>query len=351
MLKGVVMYKLSIVIPVYNSEKYLHRCLDSIAAQTLKTIEVVCVNDGSSDKSLLILQKYRALLGERVVIINKKNAGAYAARLDGINASTGDYVGFVDSDDYIPIDYAEKLYTKADQEQADICICGFDRINSETNKLYSREMVRSADKIINLDTHIEEALAINSGLCNKIFRRSLIKNISEIGTPPHYLDDLVIMLQIIPNMHKIVFTPHSLYYYMVRSGSLTTSAKIKQLEHFYTVILEIKQLYINLPDYSKYREFLDAMTFLHLGISQIYRLSNDKELNIRKLIKKNTEFLDKHFSSWRKSSILNFSYIVKNSFINSKLLIMKYVYQLGLIRPFLLLYNFIINKWGIDIKW
>lgn len=113
----------SVLIPVYNVEKYLRQCLDSLVNQTLKEIEIICVNDGSTDESLSILQEY-AKKDDRIVIINKQNGGLPSARNAGLIAASGKYVGFVDSDDYVDLDMFNILYDTAERKKAEITICG-----------------------------------------------------------------------------------------------------------------------------------------------------------------------------------------------------------------------------------
>lgn len=110
----------SVIVPVYNTEKYLPKCLDSLTGQTLSDIEIICINDCSPDNSLAVLQEY-AKKDNRIKIIDfKENKGAAVARNTGIDAATGEYIGFVDSDDFVDIDFYEKLYTKAIETDADV---------------------------------------------------------------------------------------------------------------------------------------------------------------------------------------------------------------------------------------
>ena len=113
----------SVLIPVYNVEKYLKKCLDSVVNQTLTDIEIICVNDGSTDGSLKILEEYRSI-DSRIKIINKANGGLPSARNAGLNAAKGRYVGFVDSDDYIEPNMFEKLVDVAEHEESEVVICG-----------------------------------------------------------------------------------------------------------------------------------------------------------------------------------------------------------------------------------
>jgi len=111
--------KISIIIPVYNSEKFLNRCLDSIVNQTIKDIEIICINDGSTDNSLSILNDY-AKNDKRISIINISNHGAGYARNKGLEKAKGDYIGFCDSDDYVDLNYYETLYNYSLQQKYDI---------------------------------------------------------------------------------------------------------------------------------------------------------------------------------------------------------------------------------------
>ncbi len=125
--------KISVIIPIYNTEKHLRQCLDSIINQTLKEIEIICVNDESTDGSLDIVNEY-AQKDERIKIINKKNNGAAAARNTGMDHAAGEYIGFVDSDDWIALDMYEKLYENAKSYNSDIVMCPLKVYNDSTNE-------------------------------------------------------------------------------------------------------------------------------------------------------------------------------------------------------------------------
>lgn len=121
------MKKLSIVVPVYNVEKYLARCLDSLLQQTYKEIEIILVNDGSTDTSPQICDRYSDL-DDRVIVIHKTNGGLSSARNAGLNAAKGDYLGFVDSDDDVEIDMFEKLVNIIEEQNVDFVMCDYIRI-------------------------------------------------------------------------------------------------------------------------------------------------------------------------------------------------------------------------------
>ena len=126
------MPKVSVIIPVHNTEKFIEKCLDSVCNQTLSDIEIICINDASTDNSLEILKRYAAK-DDRIKIVNfEENKGAAAARNTGIDAATGEYIGFVDSDDFIDAEFYEKLYNKAVDENADVAKGNIKTYNPKT---------------------------------------------------------------------------------------------------------------------------------------------------------------------------------------------------------------------------
>lgn len=142
------MIKVSVIIPVYNTEKYLRRCLDSVCNQILSDIEIICINDCSTDNSLEILREYSAK-DERVKVIDfKENKGAAVARNVGIDEAKGEYIGFVDSDDFVDLDFYEKLYTKAIETGADVAKGNIKSYNNETKTSKIEQWLNLNDLII-----------------------------------------------------------------------------------------------------------------------------------------------------------------------------------------------------------
>ena len=115
--------ELTVVIPSYNMERYLPKCLASLIGQTLQDIEVICINDGSPDRCIDILHEWQERYPARIVIIDKENEGVWRGRMDGIAIARGEYIGFLDSDDYAEPDFAEELYNAAKAANADIAVC------------------------------------------------------------------------------------------------------------------------------------------------------------------------------------------------------------------------------------
>ena len=134
--------KVSVIVPVYNGEKYLVRCMDSIVGQTLKETEIICVDDGSSDRSPEILDEY-ARRDNRVRLISQRNAGAGAARNRGLSEAKGEYLSFLDADDFFEPDMLERAYRKAKEQKAQILVFGSDQYRSDLEEFHhghSRKM-------------------------------------------------------------------------------------------------------------------------------------------------------------------------------------------------------------------
>lgn len=343
--------KVSIIVPVYKVEKYLNRSMDSLVNQTLDGVEIICINDGSPDNCLNILKEYKEKYPDKhIVIIDKQNEGVWKGRFDGIALAKGEYIGFTDSDDYISTDYAEKLYKAAKESDADISVCGFDRVDVDTGHVYSTEMTQFAGKVIDMNKNPEDILSINTALWNKLYKADILKTMHNLPNPPRIFDDMMFLLMVYLNTNKISFINDSLYYYMVRSDSIMATIKKEQLESTEKAMLDVKNIYENEESGRKLLPVLDAMAFLHFGISLMFRISADKTSNFKDELKKNKEYLNSNFSSWTKSEYLKLSYCMKHK-SNVKVAIMRIVYKSGLFRPFLNVYNFMINKLKIDIKW
>ena len=156
--------KISIIVPIYNTEKYLSKCIESIQNQTYKNLEIILVNDGSTDHSLQICHKY-ALNDQRIIVIDKENRGISSARNSGLDIASGDYIGFVDSDDYISKDMYQYLLKASLKQNADIVECGFYRVD-ESYKIISSHPLKN--KII-----------IGSYVCSKSYAQR--KNASTVN--------------------------------------------------------------------------------------------------------------------------------------------------------------------------
>lgn len=342
--------KISIIVPCYKVEKYLPRCLDSLLNQTLDGVEVIAVNDGSPDNCINILREYQQRYGDSLVVIDKQNEGVWKGRRDGIAIAQGEFIGFVDSDDYVAPDYCEKLYDCAIRERADIAVCGFYRIEDETDEKLTTEMAepRAAFNVADKPARL---LELNGAPWNKIFRARLMKELPDLPHPPRIFDDMMMHLLAFPHVKRVAFTPHALVYYIIRGNSIMTTISKEQIESTYRAMLEVRGSYIQQGATPRLMDFLAAAAFLHLGISLMFRISYDKTANLKTVLRKNRAYLDEHFPTWKSSAIISLSHALKYKGANLKVWLARIIYRAHLMRPALGAYRFMIEKMGKDIKW
>ena len=177
------MVKVSVIIPVYNAEMYLRQCLDSVCGQTLQEIEIICVDDGSTDDSYSILEEYKAK-DERITLFRQENKYAGAARNHGKKYATGEYMIFWDSDDFFQLTALEKMYERAKLYDADICVCGGSHYYEALNTVvpytgYLQKSKIPEDPVFNINTNAEYILNFtNEAAWNKLYKRSFIESLS-----------------------------------------------------------------------------------------------------------------------------------------------------------------------------
>ncbi|MCI8391817.1 MAG: glycosyltransferase family 2 protein [Roseburia sp.] len=212
--------KISVIIPVYNVIDFLKECLGSVLNQTYKNLEIILVDDGSTDGSSQICDEYKKK-DRRIQVIHKENGGLSDARNAGIKIAQGEYFSFIDSDDWIHEDTYRILADKIKQNHADI-IC-FGMIELYENKRNTLYLPQSAE-IVNTEEALKRLMiGTNCGpsVCNKLFKRSMFENIQfPVGK---ISEDIAVIYNIFDHAHQVEFINESFYYYRHRSNSITTA--------------------------------------------------------------------------------------------------------------------------------
>ncbi len=221
------MAKISVVVPVYNVEKYLKECIDSIINQTLEDIEIICVNDGSTDSSLEILNDY-AKKDSRIIVINKSNSGYGHTMNMGLNAATGEYVGIIESDDFADKNMFEDLYKLAKEYDADI-VKG-DWYNYWSKNKFARKNNRiSSAKTLKLTNSKQDKslLRINPSVWSAIYKKEFLNkyNIRFLETPGASYQDLAFSFKVFALAEKVILTDKAYLYY--RQDNMNSSVKSK----------------------------------------------------------------------------------------------------------------------------
>lgn len=259
----------SIVIPVYNAEKYLQHCLDSIQKQSYKKLDIICVNDGSTDKSAQILYDY-AKNDTRIKVIQQQNQGAGAARNTGLHAAQGKYVLFLDADDYFAPSLVEKLLLCAEFKDADVCICKAWAVSGDKKlavmnfdnrifKLYANQVVAAE--------HLKECL-----LCcfsvepwNKLYNRKFLLNVGAEFQPLKKTNDLFFTVVTLMNTQRISLVDEELVYYRLDNRYQLITDYTPSLLNFYDALLAVRK-YIDAHSALKIFE----KTFFNMAMEVIF---------------------------------------------------------------------------------
>lgn len=240
--------KLSIIVSVYNTEKYVSKCIDAILNQTYQNIELIIINDGSTDNSLNVIKKY--FNDKRVKFIdNQINKGLSYSRNIGLKEASGNYVGFIDSDDFIDSNYYESLMDSIINEQADMAICDmkFKYTGIDEHELL---VPCSPEYPFNKVNVIDCGIAASA--CNKVFKKELIMKYEFAEGKVN--EDIAVVIPAIVNAKKVVYTPDVYYYYMQRNNSMQNSRfQDKRFDIFIGVDDTLKRIE-NCPDYDKIKD-------------------------------------------------------------------------------------------------
>ena len=214
-------YKVSVIVAAYNIQDYIVRCLESISNQTYKNLEVIVVDDGSSDNTGKLADEF-ASKDDRFIVIHKENRGVSSARNKGIDVANGDFIGFIDGDDIIECDMYEMLVNNLVKYEADISHCGYKLIDKDNETVfYGTNKVIIQDRKRGL-VDLFEGTLIEPSLCNKIFKKSIVKDI-RLDESIKINEDLYFNILLFDRSNRSVFEDKAKYYYVKRENSATTS--------------------------------------------------------------------------------------------------------------------------------
>lgn len=302
--------KISVIIPAYNAEKTIVKCLDSIINQTYKNLEIIVINDASTDNTLSIINKYK---NDIKIINNKENKGIGYSRNTGVKNATGDYISFIDSDDYIETNMYEKLINEI--KDNDLIIFNYNKIvNSKT---YSNEY-NFLNRVVNFKNNPEILLDINLSPWNKLYKKDLLKN--NLFPEDLKYEDAIVVVKSFLNANKISIINDKLYNYVVRNNSETTIIDEKVFD-----ILKISKLITNELKNRIDNNYLEAFMIRNLfryTIQQKYQIN--KKLKC-KFIDDVFSFLNTNFPKWRKNKIYNKRSFIKRLIEKHKFLTKLYI--------------------------
>ena len=220
--------QISIIVPAYNVEPYISRCLESLCSQTHKNLEIIVIDDGSSDGTGELLDHW-AIRDNRILVIHQRNGGVTCARYAGMDCASGTYIGFVDGDDIVEPDMFAMLFSDAKKYHADIAHCGYQMVfpDGHVDNYYGSRQILEQDRrkgVIDL----LEGTTVEPGLWNKLYHRSLIERLLQdprMDKTIRINEDLLMNFLLFSYAHKSIFRDECKYHYMLRKGSAATSKR------------------------------------------------------------------------------------------------------------------------------
>ena len=247
---------ISIIVPIYNVEKYLNKCIESIVNQTYENIEIILIDDGSNDNSGIICDEY-AKKDNRIIVVHKENGGVSSARNKGLKIAKGEWISFVDADDWIEQTFCQTLLNKVTQEQADIALCGYNRI---TDNRIEKINANNQEVFLNSNEYLVKSLNPQTGFgfCHmKLIKKEVLKSISfneriEVG------EDALFNIQLSTYIKKAVFLKQPLYNYRINNQSV-----VKRYDENYA------------------NKYLKSMKIIEEYIWQEYNEENEENIEIK----------------------------------------------------------------------
>ncbi|WP_408071383.1 glycosyltransferase [Butyrivibrio sp. JL13D10] len=294
--------KVSIIVPVYNVENYLEKCLDTLTGQTLKDIEILAVNDGSTDSSLSILEKY-SKKDSRITILNKENGGLSDARNFAFSHINGEYVGFIDSDDFVDLNMYEIMHKTAIAEGAEVVECNLHHTYDNTEDTEIGKHITDKKEIL---------MNGRSVVWNKIYKADWLLSTGVQFPKGLIYEDVNFYSKLVPFINKICYVDDPFVHYVQRSSSINNHQTLRTMQ-----ILEVlDDIYSFYEEKGFLTEYKDALEFLYTRIllcSSLKRMSQIEDASDRKkALDANWNKLITTFPNWRSGKYLR-EYTGKNS--------------------------------------
>ena len=290
-IKGLI----SIIIPVYNVEIYLERCIESVINQTYRDLEIILIDDGSTDKSGEICDSY-ADTDRRIVVAHQENAGPSAARNRGLDIAKGEYIGFVDSDDYIDADMYQVMYNRAIESGCDIVECNLRHIYKNIN---------DTEKVIQYHNK-KNLICFGRGVVwNKLYRNALIRNAGvRFPTGLASCEDMEFYIKLVPHCNNYEYVDIAPYNYVQRKISLYNESN-ERTRHVFQALININEYYKQNGIYNEYYAVLEFFWARILLCSSFSRICGIPDVSVRnKLFDENWKMLAIHYPKWNDNAIL-----------------------------------------------
>ena len=302
------MPNVSVIVPFYNVEEYIEKCLETLVSQTLEDIEIILVNDGSKDKSIEIVNKFLKTYPEKLVYLEKENGGLSDARNYAINYAKGEYIAFLDSDDYVEKDMYEKMYELAKKENSDMVECNF-------YWEYPNKIKEDIGVTYNGKNEMLEKIRVVAW--NKLIKREILIS-SKVQFPKGYrYEDVEFTYKLIPYIETVSFLKEPCVHYIQRQGSISNSQNERTKEIF-DVLEHVIEYYKEKDIYEKYKEELEYVYIRYAFCSSLLRIVKIENASLQKeLLNLTWEKVNTTFPNWKKNKILKKGKGLKNIYLKT----------------------------------
>ena len=227
-------------------------------------------------------------------------------------------------------------------------MCAFERIDLKTNKVVATNMTNFGNTVKEINSKDDYLLFINPAPWNKVYKREKIKDLRFL--PFRGFNVTMFLASCYTKMNKIAFIPDVLYHYYLRYDSQIHTVNEEDVKNLKKYLLEVKEIYKKTGKYEEMKYILDTFAFLHLGTSVMYRVSYDKTVNMKEMLKETIKYLDENFTNWRKSPFLKFGYSLKKGFKHIAFWGVSLFYKWGIPMVYINVYRFLVDTLKIDIK-
>lgn len=329
-IKQYASIKVSIIVPVYNTEKYLRECLNSLINQTLQDIEIICIDDGSTDNSLNILNEY-AQKDKRIKVLTQNNQKQGAARNRGLAIAKGEYIQFVDSDDYIVLNACEDLYKKCTEYNLEMLIFGGVNFNNKTKKLipspayqFSYVPQNYKNKLLNFKDCSNFVVNMPTGACFTIYKKQYIDNLNIVFAESIYFEDNVFFVKAITNVNRLFLYDQVYYYRRIHDLSTTQNWNVHFTDYIKavrTVLSYLKEAKVEDNIYQAYMKLYIRVCisiYQKLSIEERHRCNKKMECLLQEYAPQQVSLITNHV-------IKSYLFILYN-IIRRKSLIFKLIY-------------------------
>ena len=310
------MKSVSVIVPFYNVESYIGRCLETLVKQTLDDIEIILVNDGSKDRSKIVVDKYIKEYPEKIVYLEKENGGLSDARNFAIPYAKGEYIAFLDSDDYVNVEMYKDMYELAKRENSDMVECDFyweypDKKKEDIGVIYNgkKEMIEKVRVVA----------------WNKLIKKEILEKSKVIFPKGYRYEDVEFTYKLVPYLDKVSFLKKPCVHYIQREGSISNNQNERNKEIF-DVLEHVIEFYKENDLYEEYKDELEYIYIRYAFCSSLLRIVKIEDQNIQQnLLDLTWEKVNTTFPEWNKNPILKSKKDLKNIYLKT---INKFTYEM-----------------------